>query len=148
MAAHIVLLVGINGKCCPLSWQAGKIKRVVRSTIAAEALSLQEALEDGLFLKSHIEELLGIINIPVIAYIDNRSVMDAVYSTKQVDDKRLRLDLGAIRESVNRGEITAIRWCPGSAQIANCMTKRGAAGYDLLNVVQTGILGSEFSGVT
>ena len=41
---HIVLLVDCHGKCCPLSWHANKIKRVVRSTIAAETLSLQEGI--------------------------------------------------------------------------------------------------------
>ena len=36
--AFIVWLVESQGKCCPLSWHANKIKRVVRSTIAAETL--------------------------------------------------------------------------------------------------------------
>lgn len=38
---HIVWLVDCLGKCCPLSWHARKIKRILRSTIAAETLSLQ-----------------------------------------------------------------------------------------------------------
>ena len=55
MGAHIVFLVGTGNSCCPLPWTANKIKRVVRSTIAAEALSLQEGLEDAIFLRSLIE---------------------------------------------------------------------------------------------
>ena len=42
--AHIVWLVDNHSKCCPLSWHANKIKRVVQFTIASEALSLQEGL--------------------------------------------------------------------------------------------------------
>ena len=42
MVAHLVLLTDVDRRCCPLSWQANKIKRVVRSTIAANTLSLQE----------------------------------------------------------------------------------------------------------
>ena len=38
---RIVWLVGDNGNCCPISWSSTKIKRVVRSTLAAEALSLK-----------------------------------------------------------------------------------------------------------
>ena len=34
-----------RGQCCPITWSAHKIKRVVRSTLAAEALSLPEELE-------------------------------------------------------------------------------------------------------
>ena len=142
MGAHIVLLVGDANRCCPLSWHAGKIKRVVRSTIAAEALSLQEGLEDGYYLRTLLEELLDLPekSIPLVAYIDNQSVVEAVHSTKLVDDKRLRLDLGAIKESFQTGEVSAIRWCPGAAQIADCMTKRGAAGHHLLSILQTGQL--------
>ena len=94
------------GKCCPLFWHANKIKRVVRSTIAAEALSLQEGLECGSCYRKFIEDILGISNktIPIIAYVDNKSVIEAVYSTKLVDDKRLRIDIAAISESLSRDE--------------------------------------------
>ena len=47
--AHIIWLIDGTGKCCPLAWQANKIKRVVRSTIAAEALSLQEGLKTSYY---------------------------------------------------------------------------------------------------
>jgi hypothetical protein len=142
MGAHVVLLVGPEGDCCPLSWQAKKIKRVVRSTIAAETLSMLEGLEDGFCLRKLLEEVLNLPakSIPLEAYNDNRSVVEAVYSTKLVDDKRLRLDIGAVREMLQSGEVNVIRWCPGSAQIANCMTKKGAPGNQLLNVLQSGKL--------
>ena len=73
-----------HGKCCPLSWHANKIKRVVRSIIAAEALSLQEGLECGFYYRKMSENMLGIStkSIPIIAYVDNKSVIEAVYSTK------------------------------------------------------------------
>jgi len=51
IGAHIVWLKNDEGRCCPLAWQANKIKRVVRSTIAAEALSLQEGLESGFIIE-------------------------------------------------------------------------------------------------
>ena len=50
MRAYIIFLIGQNGLCCPIAWNGNKIKRVVRSTIAAEALSLQEVLEEALYL--------------------------------------------------------------------------------------------------
>ena len=48
---HIVWLVDCHGKCYPLSWHANKIKRVVRVTIAAETLSLQEGLESSFYYR-------------------------------------------------------------------------------------------------
>ena len=104
---HIIWLMDCHGKSCPLSWHANKIKRVIRSTIAAEALSLQEELECAFYYRKMTEDMLGISTktIPVIAKVDNKSVIEAVYSTKLVDDKRLRVDIAAISEFLARNEI-------------------------------------------
>ena len=139
-SGHIVFLTGENQRCAPLSWGCNKIKRVVRSSLAAEALSLQEGLEDGLYHQSMIQEMFGkncATNIK--AYTDSKSLIEAINSTRLVDDKRLRIDLGAIKESVSKHEVD-VRWCPGSKQLANCLTKKGAQSNDLLRVIQTGRL--------
>lgn len=143
---HIVWLADCHGKCCPLSWHTNKIKRVVRSTIAAEALSLQEGLECSFYYRKMIEDIVGISHktIPIIAYVDNKSVIEAVYSTKLVDDKRLRVDIAAINESLARNEVSEIKWCPGKIHLADCMTKRGASGYNLLNVLKEGRMPEDF----
>lgn len=77
-----------------------------------------------------IEEILGITHksLPIIAYTDNKSVIEAVFSTKLVDDKRLRVDIAAIREFLETNDINQIKWCSGDIQLANCMTKQGASG--------------------
>ena len=87
--------------------------RVVRSTIAAEAFSLQEGLESGFYHWRLLEDILPHNTVPIIAYIDNKSVVDAIYSTKLVDDKRLRLDIAAIRESLENNEVSKIKLCSG-----------------------------------
>ena len=63
-----------------------------------------------------LENILGIPHktIQIIAYVDNKSVIEAVSSTKLVDDKRLRVDIAAISESLARSEISEIKWCPGN----------------------------------
>ena len=73
---------------------ANKIKQVVRSTTAAETLSLQEGLEDGIYLCKILEELLGssVNEIPISAFVDNKNVVEAIDSTKMVDNKRLRIE--------------------------------------------------------
>ena len=54
---HIIWLVDCHGKCFPLSWHANKIKRVVRSTIAAETLSLQERLARSFYYRKMLENI-------------------------------------------------------------------------------------------
>ena len=47
----VIWMMDNQGRCCPLWWQSKKIKRVVRSTLAAEALSLQEGLESSYYFQ-------------------------------------------------------------------------------------------------
>ena len=145
VGAHIIFLVDNHLNCCPLTWQSKKIKRIVRSTIASEALSLQEAIEHAIFLRSLIEEILILPSnvIPIDAVIDNKSVVEAIHSTKVVNDKRLNIDISAIKQSLQSTEIRSIRWCPGSLQLANSLTKRGAQSHLLLDTLQSGRLNLE-----
>ena len=89
-----MFLLGENKACGPIAWHAYKVKRVVRSTIAAGGLSLLEGVEEAIYLRGVFEELLGIGpgSVPIEAYVDNKSVVDA----EQVEHKRLRLDVAAL----------------------------------------------------
>ena len=61
-------------------------------------LSLQEGLEDAIYHQKLIGEILHLpFKIPIIAYVDNCSVIEAPESTKYVDDKRLRIDISEIK---------------------------------------------------
>ena len=129
-------------KCAVLDWHANKIKRVVRSTLAAEALSLCDGLETALHIRIVLEDTLNLPSktIKIHGIVDNRSTVDAVKSTTVVDDKRLRREIGAIKQLLERGDINSITWVPGSEQLADVLTKRGVNSCKLLNVIQTGKL--------
>ena len=93
-----------------------------------------------------IENILSIASntIPIVGYVDNKSVIEAVYLTKLVDDERLREDIAAISESLARNEVNDIKSCPGKIHLADCMTKRGATGYNLMNVFKEGRMPEDF----
>ena len=61
-----------------------------------------------------IEDILGMSTetIPIIAYVDNKSVIEAVSLTKLVDDKRLNVDIVASSESLAKNEVSEIKRCP------------------------------------
>ena len=71
-------------------------------------------------------------------------MIEAIHSTKLVDDKRLRVDIAAISEALARKEVHEVKWCPGKVHLADCMTKRGAAGTELLTVLQNGRMPENF----
>lgn len=94
-------------------------------------------MESAAFYKKLLEGIIG-HQLAVEAYIDNKSVIESLNSTKLVDDRRLRIDIAAISETVNNEKNTSVKWCAGKNQLANCMTKRGASGLELLQIVQSG----------
>ena len=142
VGGHVIFLVGENNKSTAIAWSCSKIKRVVRSTLSAEMLSLTETLEHACALKAIILELTGKIsdNIQIEAYIDNKSVQDAIYSTKSVKDKKLCIDVEAIKKMLSKKEVNKVQWIAGEKMIANPLTKRGAASWDLLSAIQKGHL--------
>ena len=66
---------------------------MVRSTLATKTLSLQEGLETAFYYRQMVEEIMGLESktIPIEAYIDNKSFIEAILSTRMVDDKRLKI---------------------------------------------------------
>ena len=55
---HLIILWNeITKKCALIDWHSNKIKRVVRSTLAAETLSLCDGLENTLFIRDMLREL-------------------------------------------------------------------------------------------
>ena len=78
-------------------------------------------------------------NPQVIVVTNSRSLFEALGSSKQVSNKRLRLDVGSLREMIERGEIT-INWVQGSRQLSDALTKQGALWRYLTTVMETGNL--------
>ena len=100
-------------------------------------------LKDGarqFYYRQMLEDILGYEHktIRIEAYVDNKSVIEALFSTRMVEDKRLRVDVVAIQESLKLQDINLIQWIPGQLQLANVMTKQGASGFLLLKVLQSG----------
>ena len=62
-----------------------------------------------------------------------------------VEDKRLRVDIAAIQESLKFQDVNRIQWVPEHLQLANAMAKQGASGFNLLRVLQSGKMLNEIS---
>ena len=123
--------------CCTIDWSSAKLKRVVNSSLAAETLGMQLGIDSAIFNQQILSQMLD-VKIPIVAITDSKSLVDSVYSTSQVENKRLRCDVGMLKEDLAKNNIENLIWVPGEQQLADCLTKRGASGTELLNVVQTG----------
>ena len=127
----IIFLVDDRGNKCPVLWQSRKIRRVVKSTLAAEALALVECAETAIYLQEIISQLSGCDGLPICCHVDNRSLVETLSSGKSVDDKRLRIDLAILKEMLEQGKLRSISWVESSQQLADALTKRGASTQQL-----------------
>ena len=85
----IIFLCDTDRKKCPIFWQSRKIRRVVKSTLAAETLALVDGASTAVYLAKILQEISGCKSIPVKCFVDNRSLVEALSSYKQVDDRHL-----------------------------------------------------------
>ena len=125
-----MFLQGRNGKYMLLAWQSRKLKRVVKSTLTAETLALQEVIEAAIMIKTMILEILNVDAHNQILLIkcvtDSKSLHDAVYS-KTLTEKQLKIGLCAIVESLEKQEIHSVIWVCSEDQLADCLTKEGTS---------------------
>ena len=136
--AFITFLVDSNGTYCPISWQSRRIKRVVKSTVAAECLAAIESAESSVLLCTIFREMCSRrdnSSVNVVIFCDNRNLVDSVHSTTSIEDRRLMIDVCVLRDMVSHGEINNFSWIPSDLQIANCLTKQGAPTNNLLRVL-------------
>ena len=123
----IIFLQDSNRMRCPIFWQSRKIKRVVKSTLAAETLAFLDCAETAVYIRNIIQELCKCQHIPINCFVDNKSLLDTLNSKKSVEDRRLRIDLAVLEEMIRNNDITSVSWVSSAHQLANCLTKRGAS---------------------
>ena len=136
---YIIFLVGSNKRYFPLSWQSRRIRRLCKSTQAAETLALVDLAESCFYYRKFILDLLEIpdtvINIPITCKTDNNGLYDSIHSSTQILDKRLRLEMSILREMLSKREIHSFEWIPTDKQIADALTKKGVASYKVMGHV-------------
>lgn len=123
-----------KGQTAPVSWFSKRIRRIVKSTLAAETLAIAEAVGAAQLISALTSEILydGSKKVPIEAITDNYSLYEAAHSTKSISDKQLRIDLGIIRESIITEEVK-LNWVPSSYQLSDVLTKDGVDPSGLLS---------------
>jgi hypothetical protein len=132
------VLGGVRDDVSIVSWSTNKLKRVARSSMAAEMQALANA-EDELHLcrlawlefngmkvdLNHIDEALHEVSGTVV--IDAKSIYDVLTSQNQpiqLSEKRTALEMLAyLKNTESNG--TETRWAHGEANIADGLTKVG-----------------------
>ena len=144
---------GDSGHIHPISYSSTIVRRVCRSTIQAEAYTLQAGVEEGDRIRAAIADLYGVLDLKKweassasfmqqLWMTDCRSLSDTMMNPKcqKHSDKRLSIEIAALRQSLwrRKGEAKGdpqyedtvpnnptdkIRWIDTDVMIADPLTK-------------------------
>ncbi len=135
---HIIFLVSATGKCCPMTWQSKKLRRVCKSTLAAESWAMVEAVESAEFIMAQLSEVLKVRSLKMVCLTDCKSLFDAIHTTNNVQDRGLRISIACLRQRVNQQEMI-VHWIGTKHQLADSLTKAGASSVFLRDILRTGM---------
>ena len=137
---HVIILTNKEkGLSCVLDWKAKKLKRVVSSSTAAEAIAVNDTLDMMVYVKAVLVELFGDAgkDIPLELATDSRNLHNSVMTSSLVENPRLRTDIAVLKESLAGRELNKFALVSGRAMLADVLTKSGVAGFQLLNQLRT-----------
>jgi hypothetical protein len=107
-------------------WSSTKCKRVTRSVLASEIYGMVNGFDLGLAIATTIKlitEQLNVPPMPLILCTDSYSLYDCLVKLGTTTEKRLMIDVMALRQSYERREITEVRWINGDDNPADALTK-------------------------
>jgi hypothetical protein len=73
-------------------------------------------------IKSTVDKALG-INLPLVLYIDSKSLYNCLIKLGTTQEKRLMIDIMCLRQAYERREIAEVKWIKGDSNPADSMTK-------------------------
>lgn len=135
---YIIFIADKELRSAPVSWTSTKIKRVVRSSLAAEALIAVECADAMYYIKAMIREILT-LEVKMVLITDSNNLVESLKSPHPVQEKRLRVDMAALKKDVTEGVIE-IKHCIGSKQVADVLTKNGVSAELVRKVLNQGSL--------
>ena len=138
---QIVFISDNRNIVSPILWNSNRVRHVARSTMAAESLSVLDGCDSAKFISRLLEEILKLEKkkIPITTFTDSDDLFTTSSTTKLVTERRLRVEISAIRQMLEREEIQLV-WINKSRMIADVLTKKGASSQDMMKTIQSGTL--------
>ena len=109
-----------------IHYSSTKSKRVTRSVLASEIYGMVGGVDMAIAINTTIKmitEQLDLPQTPTVVCTDSYSLYECLVKLGTTKEKRLMIDIMALRQSYERREITEIRWIDGKDNPADAMTK-------------------------
>jgi hypothetical protein len=95
---YIVVLTDDSGTASILHYQSQKSRRITRSCMASETLAFAQGFDTAFLIRHDLENLLG-KTIPLIMLTDSKALFDILTRNKSSTERRLMVDVAAVREA-------------------------------------------------
>lgn len=109
-----------------LHWSSTKCKRVTKSVLASEIYAMTAGADIGYSIARTINDIIRRLNydeIPIVVCTDSLSLYECIVKLGTTKEKRLMIDIMALREMYENRELVEIRWISGKTNPADAMTK-------------------------
>ena len=107
-------------------WSSTKSKRVTRSVLASEIYGMVSGVDIAIAIKTTLDKItarLEIPQIPIVVCTDSYSLYKCLVKLGTTKEKRLMIDIMALRQSYERRELAEVRWINGQDNLSDAMTK-------------------------
>lgn len=119
---YVILLADEFDNCNVIHWSSVKCKRITRSVIASELYAMNHGFDTACVIKHSLDKILR-EKVPLIICIDSRSLYECLVKLGTTREKRLMIDIMAIRQAYERREIAEVIWITGESNPADALTK-------------------------
>ncbi|KHJ31172.1 hypothetical protein EV44_g4110 [Erysiphe necator] len=127
---YVICLADDKNRANIVHWSSTKCKRITRSVLASELYAMVVGFDMVTIIKSTLEKVINLLSIskssssiPLILCTDSRSLYECLSKLGTTTEKRLMIDIMALRQSYDYNEVAEIRWIEGSKNPADAMTK-------------------------
>ncbi|KAI0994902.1 hypothetical protein K3495_g13278 [Podosphaera aphanis] len=119
---YLIILADEYDNCNVIHWASIKCKLITRSVIASELYAMSHGFDVASVLKNSLDKVLD-SKVPIIICIDSFSLYECLVKLGTTYEKRLIIDIMAIRQAYERREIAEVIWITGESNPADAMTK-------------------------
>ena len=116
-----------------------KCRRITRSILGAEVYAFSHFLDYTLAI-AHDMSLMIVRNIKTAMFTDSKSLFDTITKLSTVSEKRLFIDIAAIRETYTNRELSNVAHVSSNNNIANVFTQNNADDSMLQDLMSSGKL--------
>jgi hypothetical protein len=109
-----------------IHYSSTKSKRITRSVLASEVYGMVAGVDMAYAIATTLQMVLTRLNlphVPTIVCTDSYSLYECLVKLGTTKEKRLMIDIMALRQSYERRELHEVRWIHGDDNPADAFTK-------------------------